>query len=146
MQSPPQKIVVKETVYWQSRGSNPQSVSVGFSRLVNSEEQPYIRTRLKVSEEYLKMDTGWLAKSSLVVVENLPEVRQTIPTPEQLKAARSRVLEISVTDDDSIMPFCHVPVGESVRLCPPHGKVDRFLLKCLSGTTSVTVTALPGGD
>jgi hypothetical protein len=137
-------MVVKETTYWQSRGSNPQSVMTSFTRLVNSEEQPYVRTRLKVSEEWQSLDTGWLKKSSMVIVENLPEVRQTIPTPEQLKAAKGKVLEIAVTDDAVVIPLCHVQVGESVRLVPPYGKTDRFRLRCLSGATSITVTAFPG--
>ncbi len=140
MSAIPQKIVVKETTYWQSRGSNPQSVSASFSRLVNSEEQPYIRTRLKVSEEWQPLDTGWLKGTSMVIVENLPEVRQTIPTPEQIKAAKAKILEVGTSDS----VFCHVLVGESIRISPPYGNVNGLRMRCLSGITSVTVTALPG--
>lgn len=144
MESPQQRIVVKETVYWQSRGSNPQSVSGNFVHTVRSGEYPYSHPRIVVGEDWQPLEIGWLKRAYAVVVENLAEVRRTIPTPEEAKASEDKVLEIGTSREGVSIPFCHVRGGESTRLSPPHGNVSGFCMRCLRGEAQVTVTAFPG--
>lgn len=146
MESPRQRIVVKETVYWQSRGSKPQSVSTSFVRSNETDQVLYSHPNLKVGEEWQSLNTGWLDKPGMLVIENLPEVRRTVPTPEEVKTARARIVEVAVSGAEDHIPSCHVPVGESYRFTPPFGDVSKFRIRCLSGETKVNVTAFPGGS
>ena len=143
---PLQKLIVKETIYWQSRGSKAQSVPSSFVRLSISDEVPYVRPRLRVGEEWQSLDTGYLKTAGMVVIENILEVCKTIPTPEQAMLARAKILEIAVTRLKEIVPFCHVPVGEDHRFTPPMGSVDGFVMRCIKGETRVNITAFPGGS
>ena len=141
----PQRIVVKETVYFQQSGSPAISVSSGFTRHLTSDEVPYQRPKIKVGEAWQKIETGWLEKASTIVIENPHEHRKTIPTPAEVEAAKARVLEIGVDygEGPPLVAQC-CPPGESVRINPPHSNASALRMRCVGGGgTVVNLTALP---
>ncbi len=143
----PQRIVVKETTYFQARGSPAMSVMASFVRPVASEEVPYQRPKVKVTEAWQPVDVGWLKKASMVILENPLEKRNTIPTAEETRAAGAKVLVIGVDyGEGPPLAAQHCPPGESVRVNPPFGSVSALRMRCLSGECLVTLTAFPAPE
>lgn len=146
------RLIVVETVVHRRNTAGPVGVSFSSCRLLETDEQSYTR-ELRVGEEWVPIDLGWLQERvSVVVVENLGEdPPATIPNEEEKARRESRVLEIGcrILLSDSaappvkaaILPIYEILPGDSHRGRPvPEAS---FFLRCLNGETRCKIFAVP---
>lgn len=133
------RITVVENVYHQLGNESPkQPVTTRFYRWLETDEQVYTR-KLKVGEQWQKLDTGWLEEVGLLIVANEAEKLQTIPSTQERELAAAKVLELSYGETAENAWFVYP--GESMRGVPAAPKDLR--IRCRSGVTLCTITAFP---
>lgn len=134
------RIVLKDVIYYQTTGSQPTSVTKGATRPISSDEQPYSR-RVVVDEDWKALDTGWLPEVSTVLVENVKEPRQVVPTKAEESLEKAKVLEIGimVESESRVYSFAFVPIGESLRINP----TAKLYVRCRKGSTKIAIDAFP---
>ena len=133
-----QRITIVDSVYYEAQGAEPLQIKSGYSRMVVSDEQPYMRT-LKVSQEYQILDSGWIKECGLLVIKNEEGSNpQKIPTVAEKEAIKGRIVELC--DDHSKLCWLVHP-GESLRACPI--SLVGLKLRCLSETAKVTLAVFP---
>lgn len=88
------------TCYHSIGAEQPTAVECRWSKDLTSEEQLYQR-RVKLTEEWVSLDTGWLgAAYSTVIVDNREGTGlAVIPTQGQSLATAKKAVEISFRDD-----------------------------------------------
>lgn len=134
------RLVVVESVYFQQAAEDPITMGSSFSRQLDSTEQPYRRI-FQVGEEWQRLDSGWLAGASLLMIHNQKNPWSANPTEEQLREARAKVLEIGYVIDGGARPRWQVFPGESLRGCPVG--LEHIWLRCLKGSTRVVLNLIP---
>jgi hypothetical protein len=67
------RLTVRGTIYFQQPGAQPTSVPYGYSRLLDSDEQPYGPRRVKVGGQWQPLDAGWVRGAGLFSLENRPD-------------------------------------------------------------------------
>lgn len=136
--------VVENTVI--SSTESPQSVFDGsFSCwLDNGDEQPYGPRRIKVTDQWQPLDTGWLEGNAGMLTLRNDEGRNmlTNPTPEQLATIAAGVVEVGIIALVSgvVIPFSDVPAGRSIRLFP---RSMSLFVRCLNGVARCTLFVVP---
>ena len=130
------RLVVVENVYYQSPDQQPVSLENGFSKWLDSDEQPYNR-QVKVTAEWQVLDLGWVKDCGMLVISNPLERRQVNPTSEQRAEELGRVLEVGI---DSRVRHIDVCPGESSRFQPTC--TTNVYIRC-SVPTKITITAFP---
>ena len=113
------KLTIVEMVYFRAPGESAIGIESRYSRELATDEQPCER-RLKATENWQALDTGWLKKVGTIVITNR-------------EATIGEILEVAYCDSPQdgwlILP------GESMRALPKdvkrlmvrsHSKVIRF--------------------
>lgn len=137
-QVPVNRIVVLDTVYHQAGTDPPITAESKFSRVLASDEQPYVR-RAKIGTEWAPLDTGWIKEVGLFLLVNEEGRRFMInPTDEEKKAVADKVIEVGLAGMEA---FCVVHPGESLRLSPTDASVLRF--RSRSEGTRFTLSVFP---
>lgn len=100
------KVIVSLKVYHQLQGENAIGDSIGRVLRVSSIEEPYCR-KMKIGEDWTKLDTGWIEEPGLVIIENLA-------LPKRNRTRLSQV-EIDKIDSENIVQITnHIDTSE----CP----------------------------
>lgn len=120
-----------------------------FSRQCETEEQPYLRSLIKATEEWSEIDTGWIPKDKvglLVIFNEEGKHLQANPTEKQAKEIASKVLEVSwavwcppvyqYTPPFLIRPREVMPFSPST--------IEGMFIRSRSGIARYTICALPG--
>lgn len=132
------RLTVVETIYHQDADGQPTAVEANYARWLASDEHPFQR-RLKVGEEWQRLETGWLEDVSLLVLTNEEgKGLQTIPTDEERVALAARIVEVGTPGSEAdwlILP------GESLRGRPAAMRQLRF--RCRAGTARCVLTLFP---
>lgn len=136
---------VVESVYHQGAGEEPTAVESRFFRLLQTDEDPYLR-RTKVGEDWKAVSCDWVDRPSVLTLSN-EEGRglQVQPTPEQAAATAAKVILVGVEVEgvgvSLVLPFARIEPGESCRFCP--ADVGRLRLRSLSGEARYSLGAFP---
>ncbi len=148
------RIVSVPKVYHQLPGEQPFQVEIPpYSRWIESEEQPYPRT-LRVTEKWEELDFGWLGRDKewpgLVVVRNLespPSAEEVmrLPRPGDTQRDFPGLVAVGILSPGQTIPipFTLIPAGEHCQIIPVYGYRYHIRVPVGSGTSKVTVTALP---
>jgi len=141
------RLTVVGSIYFVAANEQPESVDTGFSRDLASEEQPY-RRRLKATEEWQRLDCGWIKEASQVFIANEEgKGLQVNPTDEEREDIARRIIEVSFCEDGEgpndtfISSVWLVSPGESMRGLP--SRVDRLCVRCQHGTARFTLYIVP---
>jgi hypothetical protein len=142
------RLVVQDTIsYATPQGETSQDHSNFTHWIKAKDEQPYIR-RLTCTDQWEKIPIGWAGEwtaCSAFRIENLREVRQVRPTPEEQAAEDAKVIEImfgSIRESTDIDSVFVISKGESFRGQPK--KFDQVRIRCLSGSTRYAISIYPG--
>lgn len=93
--NPKNRITVVESIYHTEFGQNPSMIDARYSRELDSDEQLYQR-RLTATEEWSRLDTGWIEEAGLMVIKNLTgEFLQISPSEEEKEETKKKILELS---------------------------------------------------
>lgn len=113
------RIVVTGYVYHQPATEQPFSVNLGFSRQLESDEQPWIR-KIKIGEEWQPLDPGWVKEVALLVLVNDEgEHRfQRVPTEQEKQDMKDRIVELGYLSPAQAKPNWLIPPGENFRGMP----------------------------
>jgi hypothetical protein len=125
MPSLPPRLVVVEQAVFQSRGQEPTVAISRFSRFVHTDEQPYIRVKVKVTSAWQPLDHGWIKKASLMHLENTGAVLLVLA---RLVEGRS-------------YPIAPLRPGATLRLEP--NNLDELSIATLEGESTYTITLYP---
>lgn len=136
------RLTIVEQVYHQDSDGNATPAGQPYSRLLVSDEQPFVR-RLEVGPEWVQLPTGWLTQASVLLLTNDgPQKRAVNPTPEEREKDEDCVLWLGLRIRDMPPePFSPLRLSESLRL-PPY-ILSKLFLRCPTGITKVTITLLP---
>lgn len=138
-EDPRDRITVVEYLYFNPFGDQPSAVESKFSRpLTSKDEQPYER-RLRVGEEWMQLDMGWLKEVSMLRIHNQEgQFRLINPTEEEIAESQKKVLEVRYQGSSGTWL---IPPGESMRGTPssPH----TLQIRCQSGDARFTLYAFP---
>ncbi len=154
------RLTCVDLVYHQILPEQPISVEARFARELKTDEERFSRKQ-KLTEDWVPLETGWVKKASMLVLKNLPEERQTIPTPAEKAEAESHVVEVGikvmlsqipslrdmVADGFNgvpaflIAPMPEIPPGESCRFRPMD--LGAIMVRCRKGECVLGVTVVP---
>lgn len=142
------RISIVETIVHQAPKSNPVVIETRLSQMIKSDEEPYFRPRLKVGNEWIKIDTGWLDGSTedkqvgRIVIKNHGPDRETQGnlTKKEKEQIEGMYLELSIGCN---MPISNliIPVNDSIRICQVN--IEFYLIRCPNGNTKISILALP---
>lgn len=100
------QLTLIDQVYYRGCEVQPLEFRCASSVVISSDEQPYVRERQTVGNDWMELDFGWLAgKAGLVLLENLGK----------------ETLEVGVDGVDGVdggaevCPFAPLPPGQSFR-------------------------------
>lgn len=142
------RITVVETVYHQSFGGEPTCSESKYTKILETMEQPFKRDT-KCTEEWDKLDAGWLDECSLLVISNKEgSGLQSIPTEDEKLDIAMRVIEISgeydigsVDGPEKPVPHFEICPGESFRGCPV--ELKKLYIRCRYETARYSLTVFP---
>jgi hypothetical protein len=138
--NPKDRLTVVQSFYHSVVGEEATRADGGFSRFLKTSEQCYTRW-LKVAEEWIPLDTGWVTEVGLVVIKNVnTKFTQRQPTEEQKAEAAKKVLEVSYTKDSN-RSFL-IPPGECYPFYP--SSPGELFLRCQHGQTRFDLWVYPG--
>jgi len=139
---PPARLTVVEHVYYQATGEDAWEVpNSSYSRFLTTDEQPYVR-KLTATEEWTKIDTGWLTEcSTLVIVNEEGGFRSRLPTEEQKEETAKKILEVGFHQHNYDVGWLVVLPQESLRMCPSH--LGKLFIRCQFGTAKFTIYIIP---
>lgn len=106
-----------------------------WSRRLETKDQPYYRTGVKVGPEAKPLDTGWVEQPGPILIIN--EGAAEPGTVERLEEAKLKTLHIH---HDSGPPWL-IPPGEL--MLGRHSQPDKLLVSCPGGETRYTIFVLP---
>ena len=135
-------ITVLDNVYFRRDMRNPIRAGTPHCWDLVSDEQPYIR-EIRIAENWQKLDTGWLQKSSLIMLHNHEgENLQRVPTPEEKEATAKRIVAIGIGHSDLKMET--VWIVRPGRNCRGElARLDNVYVRCLSGSALCTLFMFP---
>ncbi len=136
------RLTIVETVSYQPPNRQASQVSSGFSRDLETYEQPYEREMVATEEwQPLINEQCWVKECSLVHVTN-EEGRylQVNPSEEEQEATAAKVLEISF-GTANLLGHWEVRPGEAFRGTPSHPKA--LFIRCRSGEACFTLHVFP---
>ncbi len=136
---PRNRITFVEHVYLQSAGEmEPKSISLGFSRLVQSSEQIYERY-CKAKQEWTPLDYGWVEKPGITIIVNSEgRFTQAYPTDEERAAAEDRTIEVSLGAPGGGLL---ISPKESLRF--RSSEPDKVRIRCKSGPARYIIYVFP---
>lgn len=149
MQRIKDRVTVKETVYHQQHGRNPQVIESKFCHDLETTEQLYER-HLQVTEEWQPLDCGWLKdKVGMLIIQNDEgQFLSVNPSEEERLAAAKKTVEIKydryrpkhIAVNDFYSCWL-IPPGESMRARPSHA--SGLSIRCQSGVAEITLYLIP---
>jgi len=135
-------LTVVEVVYHQQFGEQPTSIEHRFDRQLATSEQPYQR-RLRASEEWLPLPTGWLPASAvgMMVISN-DEGRGLAlqPSSEEKEEIAGKILEVSYNSAGDGGKWLIHP-GETMRGYPDDA--GGLYIRCRRDTARFTLYLYP---
>lgn len=135
------RILLLQTLYYQSANSEPISAEGRYTKLLQTDEQPYQR-RMKVTDEWKPLDAGWVESASYYCVENLEgKYIQTIPTLEQRSEDAKRIIELGIASPIGVLRFASLSPGEFMAV--PYKDVRNVRIRCLHESAKVNITVYP---
>lgn len=104
------RMTIHMTVHHERHGLNPTSLSVAYSRLLETQSQTYIRERVQVTEEWKLLETGWVEQPGVLFIENWAGRGLKVhPTEEERAMIAQQVLLVG--HDPSAPPSWEVDPG-----------------------------------
>lgn len=152
------RVTVVEQAYYQSPDDQPRVVETRCTQDLTTDEQPYLRL-MKVTEEWHRIDHGWIEDASWMIVSNEEgRVGTVIPSREDQEAASARVVELGwefAAPDEGprtmhsppkpapppVLGVIEIKPGTSIRIQPRFLRAIR--LRCQRGMARVTVNLFP---
>lgn len=141
------RVTVVETVYYQLPDEDAKAIDHGFTRYLKSDEQPYER-RLKVGEQWQKLDFHWALPCGLLLLVNSPPQQQAENSEEQQKLRLQAIIQVRLivasegfTDGMKAVPHILIPPDENSRFYPNLGV--EIWVRCAKGQTRCHIHALP---
>ena len=137
----PDKLNVVSMIYHQELGEHPEEpvcIESRWSRRLKSRGQMYQR-RLKVGEQPVPVDTGWVERPGTIVIVNCTgQQPTTVPTPQQAAERASHVMELRF---GTTGPCWLVRPGES--FCASPSTFEGLTVRCQNGMARYTLHVIP---
>lgn len=133
-------------VYHEHFGEEATGLEPQFERYLDTVEQPYGR-RIKLTEEWSKLDCGWMKEAGLMVICNLAGTKklQVVPAEEEILEVSRKIVNIHYCshgdyepNPDPYLPFVpHTIIlpGEFQLSVPVECR--HIWAKCLSGRCEI---------
>jgi|SRR3972149_944886 len=102
------------TIQFISENQRPAGIDSRAVRVLPTTEQAFVRT-LEIDSEWVDVETGWVRQCSQLVIQNRGTSFQVQPSPEEIKAAEGKVIELGRNGEGFYrihpgMVFCGAPV------------------------------------
>jgi len=139
------RLVLVETIYHQSPTEQPKSVDGSFSKELKGDEQVYGPRRMRLTEDWVPLDAGWIKDdgASLLLIQNeQPKFSRTL-SKAQREEVESRVIEIGVKTGETILALESLPPGASSRFIYPLVPLGDFRVRGRAKEAVAFVTILP---
>lgn len=135
------RVVIVQQAYYQPTDGEPVQDSTQYTRFCEGTDDPYVR-RARVTNEWVKLDCGWIKEASCLLIENPSPKYQRIPTEVQRRSDADNVIEVSFSPENSTrVADIVVHPGESHRFEPAY--LDRVWVRSSGESGSYTVTLYP---
>ena len=133
---------VVNTLFHQQPHTPAFTVEARFTRFLDSDEQPYQR-RLTLTEDWQKLDYGWLApdRVAVLVIKNEEGRYLTIPTQEEKDDMARRTIHLGHKIGDVVAAYWLVRPGECFQGEP--FSLEDFYLRSAKGKIRCTITIIP---
>jgi hypothetical protein len=133
-------LVVVETVYHQQGKYQPTCTESRFGRPLESKDQPYVR-RLMATEEWQKLDFGWIKRPGMLVIQNDEGQFKLMPTEAQKREMAEKYLWLAHSDKDQwALPRWIILPRESFR---GHPATQDLYIQANKGPIEFTLTVYP---
>lgn len=106
------RLTIVQSTYYQSPGLEADSRDNKFEIKVELDEQPYYRHLKLNPSECAEINTGWIDDPSAVLIENIPNEFQAIPSPQEKERAKTQIIEVVFNEGTRLL----ILPGDSLRL------------------------------
>lgn len=136
------RLTVIQKAYFQSGDDDPVSAENAFSipLKLEREDQVYERHhKIYFEDAPIAPDCGWVGptKASLIVIENHPPKRATLPSPEERESDAKKILLVEAGG----IPVTRIRPGEMFSFSPPDA--SKLTIRSLFGDIRYTIYAFP---
>lgn len=132
------RLTVIEQIYHQQADSDPTNLEERYSRILESEEEPY-KKKLTINQDWIILNAPGLESTSLVIIRNLEgRYRTTIPDQVEIELVKERVLEVGFLVTS---PHIIIPPTESARFCPSN--LEKLYIRCRKGSCKISILVVP---
>lgn len=155
------RMTVVGYVHYEPVHGPAQQVEYGFTRWIDSDEQPYGPRNLIVTEQWKPLDCGWIGEENgegagqLVIVNLEGRYLSVNPSEAEKRMIDGKVVELGVMSSPNdpptptselpaaaIIPFAFIrPRGDAPRFEPVHCR--SIFIRCQKGTARCSVTLFP---
>lgn len=140
----PNRVTIVDSIYHSVQGQDPVSFEFRFNIKLDSDEQIYVRSRIKCPSKWIPLDTGWIEDCSVLIIENKGwSEQQYIPTEKEEIAERKRVVELAYVNKGgrALHKPWIVPVGSTTKLFP--SSLENLCIRCAYKETRISLIAIP---
>lgn len=138
------RITVVENVVWHKLGESPMSIETRYERISRDVKgRPTNLDPIVIGPEWTALDLSGWDRIALLIVANEEGRFSLRPTPEQLRDAMARIVEVGFADEiDGPKKRLWVYPTETERFHFPDPSQVRF--RCASGSATIHVSVVPG--
>ena len=133
------RITAQFNLYYEQQEFSPTQITTSFSTIIpKSEEQVYVR-RIKIQQDWMDLDFGWVKKSGAFLVENRKTISSIRLSKEEEKKNAKSVLRIRKKEEKG--EGWPVNLGGFFFVFSSEQNVE---VRCEEGEATVVVHVIPG--
>lgn len=132
------RLTAQFAIRHESCGQDATSVGATFSMLLKHKEQPYKRTGIKVGQQPVPLDLGWLESVGYIVIENKSQLPRNASKEQKEAYAKHRVL-LHISD----IPIFVIAPGHAFIVELINKETKDYISFSASDSALINVTAFP---
>lgn len=132
------RITARIDVYHETLDEQPEDFHVTFSELTDQSEEEVYSRKIKVTEEWIPIDTGWVSEVGCILLKNTNKKYRLMPDEDEIESEKKKVIRIRTdkTGDGWI-------VGKGMFFFGYPSDTATTEIKCEFETTTVELNIFP---
>tara|TARA_R110000751_G_scaffold85890_1_gene171249 strand:+ start:962 stop:1435 length:474 start_codon:yes stop_codon:yes gene_type:complete len=88
------RVTARLDLYHEQEDEQTNHFNSIFSEFVSQSGDPVYSRKIKVGEEWVSLDTGWLEESSYILIQNIKKKYRTMPDEEEVACEKKKTVRI----------------------------------------------------
>lgn len=88
------RITARIDVYHETYDEQPEDFHHVFSELTNQSEEEVYSRKIKVTEEWTAIDTGWISEVGCILLKNTDKKYKLLPDEDEIESEKKKIVRI----------------------------------------------------